>query len=74
MEVHGPETALQQLDTMKNKNKLESYYLYHSLLGEIYSRLQHIAKAKTCFESAIKLTQSTTERKMLNTKILALLN
>ena len=74
MEVHGPETALDELNNIKDKKKLESYYLYHSLLGEIYSRLHNIAKAKICFESAIKLTHSETERKMLKNKILALLN
>ena len=74
MEVHGPETALEELNNIKDKKKLESYYLYHSLLGEIYSRLHNIAKAKICFESAIKLTHSETERKMLKNKILALLN
>ena len=74
MEVRGAAIALQKLDNIKDKKKLASYYLYHSLLGEIYSRLHNIAKAKICFESAITLTHSETERKMLKNKILALLN
>ena len=74
MEVHGPQTALKELDNIKERKKLESYYLYHSLLGEIYSRLHDLNKAKINFESAIKLTGSETEKKMLTNKILALLN
>ena len=74
MEVHGAETALQQLENIRDKKKLESYYLYYSLLGEIHSRLHNPVKAKTYFESAGKLTRSEVERKMLNQKILSLLN
>lgn len=74
MEVYGTGAALQELEAIKNKKKLETYYLYHSLLGEIYSRLNDFTKAKSCFEIAIKLTRSETERKMLSNRILSLLN
>ena len=74
MELHGPEKALNELNNIKDRKKLGSYYLYHSLLGEIYSRLHDLNKAKSNFESAIKLTRSETEKKMLTNKILALLN
>jgi RNA polymerase sigma factor (sigma-70 family) len=74
MEVSGAAIALKELENIQDKKKLESYYLYHSLLGEIHSRLHNVAKAKTCFESAITLTHSETERKMLKNKIIALLN
>ena len=74
MEVRGAAIALKELENIHDKKKLESYYLFHSLLGEIYSRLHNIEKAKICFESAITLTHSETERKMLKNKIFALLN
>ena len=74
MGLYGAEKALQELNNIKDKKKLESYYLYYSLLGEIHSRLHNTAKAKSYFESAIKLTQSETEKKMLSNKIIALLN
>ena len=38
MQLSGPEEALQHLQTT-DKKKTGSYYLYYSLLGEIYSRL-----------------------------------
>ncbi|MEO6455469.1 MAG: sigma-70 family RNA polymerase sigma factor [Ginsengibacter sp.] len=74
MEVHGAGQALEKLYDIKDKKKLESYYLYYSLLGEIHSRLHDLTKAKMSFESAFKLTRSETEQKMLRNKILALMN
>jgi predicted RNA polymerase sigma factor len=74
MELYGAAIALEELESIKEKKKLESYYLYHSVLGEIYSRLDNLPGAKVHFETAIKLTHSETERKMLSNKIVALLN
>ena len=74
MELYGAAIALEELESIKEKKRLESYYLYHSLLGEIYSRLDNLAEAKGHFETAVKLTQSETERRMLGNKIAALLN
>jgi RNA polymerase sigma factor (sigma-70 family) len=74
MEFHGAAKALNELQLINDKKKLESYYLYHSLLGEIYSRINNFSSAKQHFETAIQLTQSETERKMLKNKILVLFN
>jgi RNA polymerase sigma factor (sigma-70 family) len=74
MELYGAAKALQSLEALSDKKKLESYYLYHSLLGEIYSRTNNLPGAKQHFETAILLTHSETERKMLTNKILVLLN
>ena len=74
MQVHGADKALQVLEQINDKKKLESFYLYHSLLGEIHFRLQHTLEAKKHFEAAIELTKSETEKKMLKDKIGAFLN
>ncbi|MEP6950807.1 MAG: sigma-70 family RNA polymerase sigma factor [Ginsengibacter sp.] len=74
MQLFGAAIALEELESIKEKKKLESYYLYHSLLGEIYSRLDNLLASKEHFETAIRLTHSETERKMLTNKIVALLN
>lgn len=74
MQVHGPVIALQFLDDMSDKKKLETYYLYHSLLGEIKSQLHNPNEAKLHFETALGLTQSDVEKKMLKVKLGALLN
>ncbi|MGZ4035020.1 MAG: RNA polymerase sigma factor [Bacteroidia bacterium] len=74
MQVHGAEKALEALKNIPDKKKLESFYLYHSLYGEIHSRLKNSVEAKKSFETAIKLTQSEAEKKILKEKIVALLN
>lgn len=73
MQVHGPETAMQSLTNISDQKKLKAFYLYHSLLGEINSRLNNISEAKKNFEDAISLTQSETEKKMMKEKIVGLI-
>ncbi len=74
MQVHGADKALQAIQQFSDRKKLESFYLYHALLGEIYSRLQQATNATKHFETAISLTQSESEKKILKVKILNLLN
>ncbi|MFT3911139.1 MAG: sigma-70 family RNA polymerase sigma factor [Ferruginibacter sp.] len=74
MQVHGPAKALEQIEQIADKKKLEPFYLYHALAGEIYSRLNHPVKAKEYFETAIRLTRSDAEKKVLKEKMIALLN
>ena len=74
MQVEGAGGALQILNNISDRKKLESWYLYYGLLGEIYSRLHNKELAKINFETAINLTQSEAEKKMLKNKIFALFN
>ncbi len=74
MQVDGAVAALHALDAISNRKKLESWYLYYGLLGEIYTRLHDMQLAKSNFETAIKLTQSEAEKRMLKNKIAALFN
>ncbi len=68
-QIYGAEKALQELNAIKEINKLQTYYLYHSIVGEIYLRLNKINEAKTQFETALKLTRSEPEKRMLMVKI-----
>jgi len=74
MQVEGAAAALQLLNNINDRKKLESWYLYHAVLGEIYSRLNNKELAKINFETAIKLTQSEAEKRMLNNKIATFFN
>ena len=69
MQVNGPEIALKEIKEIKDEKKLNSYYLYHSLLGEIYLQLKDVTKSKRHFETAITLTKSDTEQKLLRNKL-----
>jgi RNA polymerase sigma-70 factor (ECF subfamily) len=68
LNLYGPDKALQSLESIREKDKLESFYLYHSLLGEIYARLRNTDKANCHFQKAIELTQSAWEKKLLEEK------
>ncbi len=73
MQVYGAQKALESLGLI-DKKKLESFYLYHSLYGEIHSRLNNTKLAQMYFQTALKLTRSETEKKILRDKIAVLLN
>ncbi|WP_298739613.1 sigma-70 family RNA polymerase sigma factor [uncultured Chitinophaga sp.] len=69
MLVHGPSAALVELEQIKDRKKLASFYLYNSLLGELHARLDDLVQAKQYFETAIAQTQSETEKRILRNKI-----
>ncbi len=69
MRVHGPHEALKAVESISGKKRIENYYLYHSLIGQIYLRLNRATEAKAEFETAIKLTKSATEKKLLEKRI-----
>lgn len=69
LQLDGASAALKAIENISNKRKVESYYLYHSLLGEIYLQLNRIAKAKSHFKTAIQQTHSQTEKNLLQNKM-----
>ncbi|MDD1443920.1 sigma-70 family RNA polymerase sigma factor [Dolichospermum sp. ST_sed3] len=74
MQVYGAAKALLSLQSIADLKKLETFYLYYSLLGEIHSRLNHSVEAKKYFEIAVNMTKSDAEKKILKEKIITLLN
>ncbi|HUI31873.1 MAG TPA: sigma-70 family RNA polymerase sigma factor [Candidatus Acidoferrales bacterium] len=72
MQVHGAAEALRLLVNIRDKKKIETYHIYHSLLGEIYCRLDRKGDAREEFEIAERLTGSETERRLMREKISAI--
>lgn len=72
MEAHGAAAALAAIEQILDGEKLQSYYLYNGLLGEIYSRLKDKEKAKHFLEKAFAQTRSEQEKNLLRGKINAL--
>jgi RNA polymerase sigma factor (sigma-70 family) len=68
-EVNGPRAALDQLTKVASKQSLKGYYLYHAVLGEWNAQLGNGIEARKHFEDAILLTQSPSEKKLLQSKI-----
>ena len=69
MQVHGPASALELIQKIPDRKKMENYYLFHSLLGEIHSRMKNDFDAKRSFEKAMELARSEFEKKLLREKI-----
>ncbi len=74
MESQGPESALAAIEKLKDTKVLKKYYLYHAGLGAIYQKLGRNDEAAQAFQEAAKLTQSSREKKFLETQINSLLN
>ena len=44
LQLYGPDSAIEALQSIRDKKKLESFILYHSLLGEIL----HVKQERKC--------------------------
>ncbi len=71
LKLYGAKEALVSINDIGDK-KMEQFYLYHSVMGEIYTQLGQIQAAQVSYERALRLTQSEVERKMLQQKIMQL--
>jgi len=64
-EVHGPSVALPLVDELK----LDRYYLFHAIRGDLLGRLCRHAEAHRAYSDALALTQNETERALLTRRI-----
>ncbi len=67
--IWGAEEGLKEIFKLQDQNKLNNYYLYHSVLGELYLENNQPEKARESFNTAIKLTESEAEKLLLRRKI-----
>lgn len=62
----SPAAGLEALERIRG---LEKNHLYHAAKGDFYAALNDNTSAYSCYELAIQLTNSKTERELLNQKI-----
>jgi RNA polymerase sigma factor (sigma-70 family) len=62
--IFGVEKALEEINHSPHKKDWEKNYLYHSLLGNIYSSTDPL-RAREHYETAAALTRSEAEKKLL---------
>jgi RNA polymerase sigma-70 factor (ECF subfamily) len=67
--VHGPAAGIAAVEGMEDRDRLESYYLLHAVLGEFHARLQQSEKAAAMFEKALRLAGTTSELALLQRRI-----
>jgi RNA polymerase sigma factor (sigma-70 family) len=68
-ELQGAAAGIKAIESISQLSSLKKYYLLPATLGELHLQLQLYDKAKAYFAEAIALTQSATEKKLLQQKL-----
>jgi RNA polymerase sigma factor (sigma-70 family) len=68
-ELNGPAAAIAAIESIPDLNNLKNFYLLPATLGELNWQLKRYDIARTFFAKAIELTQSATEKKLLQQKM-----
>jgi RNA polymerase sigma-70 factor (ECF subfamily) len=63
--VRGPEAGLQTVRAIRDQKKLESYYLFYAVAGELETRLNNHEAAAREFRKAFELAETKSERAFL---------
>jgi RNA polymerase sigma factor (sigma-70 family) len=63
--VHGPKAGLQAVRQVRNRNKLNSYYLLYAVLGEFEMRSGNLQAAAEQFRRSFELAETKSERAFL---------
>ncbi len=68
-ELRGPAAGLIEIESLRDADRMKNYFLYPAVLGEWHAQLGDKPAAKKYFERAISLTNSNTEKQLLQNKI-----
>jgi RNA polymerase sigma factor (sigma-70 family) len=63
--IRGPEAGLHTLQHIRDQKKLDSYYLFYAVIGELEMRLNNQAAAAEQFRKAFELAETKSERAFL---------
>jgi RNA polymerase sigma-70 factor (ECF subfamily) len=62
---HGPQAGLEAVRAIRDREKLASYYLFYSVIGELEMRLDNREVAAEQFHKAFELAETKSERAFL---------
>jgi len=71
-EIQGPSAGIEAIEKIPEKNAIGKYYLLPATLGEFHHKLDERIKAREYYLEAMRLTQSSAEKNLLQKKISAL--
>src|SRR3712207_2463920 len=63
--LHGPQAGLDAIGRMPDRQRLESHYLLHAVIGELHWRLHDHRAAAESFRRALQLSQVGPEQHSL---------
>jgi RNA polymerase sigma-70 factor (ECF subfamily) len=64
--VHGPYAGLEAVKAIRNQHSLESYHLFHAVLGAFLSKLHRQSEALAAFRKAEALATLSSEREFIS--------
>ncbi len=67
--VEGPEAGIRAVEEIKLHKHLDSYYLLHAVLGELYTAVRNFEEAAKSYRKALELTQVRSEQVFLTGKL-----
>ncbi len=73
-ELHGPQAGLNELRAIRNREKLEAYHLFHSVMGEFEMRLNRPKAAAEHFRKSWQLAETKSENQFLQKRLEACKN
>ena len=71
-ELHGPAEGIKAIGAIDKIDILTKYYLLPATLGELHLQLKNYAVAKQYLTTALTLTQSSQEKKLIRQKMIGL--
>ncbi|MDB6078632.1 MAG: sigma factor, subfamily protein, partial [Akkermansiaceae bacterium] len=69
--VHGPRAGIEAIHAIPENARLESYHLYHAVLGDLEEQLEDFKSAAAHFRRAAELTGVAAERAFLEERLRA---
>ncbi|SKB07740.1 RNA polymerase sigma-70 factor, ECF subfamily [Prosthecobacter debontii] len=67
--VNGPEQGIAAVESILDRQPLDSYHLFHAVLGELEAQRQEFQSAVTHLRQALQLAQMASERMLLSQRI-----
>jgi RNA polymerase sigma factor (sigma-70 family) len=67
--VHGPAKGIEAVEAILNRQQLDSYHLFHAVLGELEAQQNRFHIAAKHIRKALRLTDVTSERSFLEKKL-----
>jgi len=64
-EARGPQAGIEAVNAIPNLKSLESYYLFHAVLGDFELQLKHLPIAAAHFQRALQLAEIKSEQAFL---------
>jgi RNA polymerase sigma-70 factor (ECF subfamily) len=70
-EARGPQAGIDAVNAIPDLKSLESYYLFHAVMGDFELQLNHLPIAAAHFQRALQLAEMPPEKKFLEKRLKA---